>query len=151
MALAAVLVIGPRTGRFRDGVNANPFPAGNLPLAMVARANAALCAESAGALEALMALTVEHLRTRRQFGKPLAGFQAIHHIIKLGGQFLPHFAAHLLHHLPERLRIVLQPFQPGAQFVQGEKRFPPKHLARLFCAQVLMTNFIADFVADIRL
>jgi len=35
VALAAVLVIGPRTGRFRDGVHANPFPAGNLPLAML--------------------------------------------------------------------------------------------------------------------
>jgi pimeloyl-CoA dehydrogenase len=45
----------------------------------VERANAALCAESAGALEALLALTCEHLKTRRQFGAPLARFQALQH------------------------------------------------------------------------
>jgi alkylation response protein AidB-like acyl-CoA dehydrogenase len=43
------------------------------------RANAALCAEAAGALEALLALTTEHLRTRRQFGAPLSTFQALQH------------------------------------------------------------------------
>lgn len=43
------------------------------------RANAALCAEAAGAFEALLALTTEHLRTRRQFGAPLAKFQALQH------------------------------------------------------------------------
>ncbi|MDE2398443.1 MAG: acyl-CoA dehydrogenase family protein, partial [Burkholderiales bacterium] len=45
----------------------------------VARANAALCAEAAGALDALLALTAEHLKTRRQFGSPLARFQALQH------------------------------------------------------------------------
>lgn len=45
----------------------------------LARANAALCAESAGALEALLAQTCEHLRTRRQFGAALAKFQALQH------------------------------------------------------------------------
>jgi pimeloyl-CoA dehydrogenase len=43
------------------------------------RANAVLCAEAAGALEALLALSTEHLRTRRQFGAPLAKFQALQH------------------------------------------------------------------------
>lgn len=43
------------------------------------RAEAALCAESAGALDALLAMTAEHLRTRRQFGVPLAKFQALQH------------------------------------------------------------------------
>lgn len=43
------------------------------------RANAALCAESVGALEALLELTVEHLKTRTQFGAPLAKFQALQH------------------------------------------------------------------------
>jgi alkylation response protein AidB-like acyl-CoA dehydrogenase len=43
------------------------------------RANAALCAESVGALEALLDLTAEHLRTRTQFGAPLAKFQALQH------------------------------------------------------------------------
>jgi pimeloyl-CoA dehydrogenase len=54
---------------------------GALPLVerAVERANAALCAESAGALEALLALTCEHLKTRRQFGAPLAKFQALQH------------------------------------------------------------------------
>lgn len=45
----------------------------------VERAGAALCADSAGALEALLALTCEHLKTRRQFGAPLAKFQALQH------------------------------------------------------------------------
>ncbi|MDE2604629.1 MAG: acyl-CoA dehydrogenase family protein [Burkholderiales bacterium] len=40
---------------------------------------AALCAEAAGAVEALLALTAEHLRTRKQFGAPLAKFQVLQH------------------------------------------------------------------------
>ena len=40
---------------------------------------AALCAESAGAVEALLSHTAEHLRTRRQFGAPLAKFQVLQH------------------------------------------------------------------------
>jgi pimeloyl-CoA dehydrogenase len=43
------------------------------------RAAAALVAEAAGALEALLELTAEHLKTRRQFGAPLAKFQALRH------------------------------------------------------------------------
>jgi pimeloyl-CoA dehydrogenase len=43
------------------------------------RANAALCAESVGALEALLDMTAEHLKTRTQFGAPLAKFQALQH------------------------------------------------------------------------
>ena len=43
------------------------------------RAEAALCADATGALEALLALTVEHLKTRRQFGAPLAKFQVLQH------------------------------------------------------------------------
>ncbi|MCC8395846.1 acyl-CoA dehydrogenase family protein [Paraburkholderia sp. MMS20-SJTR3] len=45
------------------------------------RANAALVAESVGALEALLDHTAEHLRTRTQFGAPLAKFQALQHRI----------------------------------------------------------------------
>jgi alkylation response protein AidB-like acyl-CoA dehydrogenase len=54
---------------------------GALPLVerAVERAEAALCAEAAGALDALLQLTAEHLRTRRQFGAPLAKFQALQH------------------------------------------------------------------------
>lgn len=54
---------------------------GALPLlqAAIARGEAALCAECAGAAEALLQLTVEHLQTRRQFGQPLAKFQSLQH------------------------------------------------------------------------
>jgi len=40
---------------------------------------AALCAEAVGAMERLMELTAEHLRTRKQFGQPIARFQALGH------------------------------------------------------------------------
>jgi pimeloyl-CoA dehydrogenase len=47
--------------------------------AIVDAANAALCAEAAGVVEALIAHTAEHLRTRKQFGAPLAKFQVLQH------------------------------------------------------------------------
>lgn len=69
-----------------DGVEAGADrvigpPGGALPVVQraVDRAEAALCAEAAGALDALLQLTAEHLRTRRQFGAPLAKFQALQH------------------------------------------------------------------------
>lgn len=40
---------------------------------------AALCAEAAGAVEALLVHTADHLRTRKQFGAPLAKFQVLQH------------------------------------------------------------------------
>jgi alkylation response protein AidB-like acyl-CoA dehydrogenase len=40
---------------------------------------AALCAESVGTMERLLELTLEHLRTRQQFGKPIGSFQALQH------------------------------------------------------------------------
>ncbi len=40
---------------------------------------AALCAESAGAMEKLIEVTAEYLATRKQFGVPLARFQALQH------------------------------------------------------------------------
>lgn len=40
---------------------------------------AALCAEAVGAVDALLAQTTEHLRTRKQFGAPLAKFQVLQH------------------------------------------------------------------------
>lgn len=39
----------------------------------------ALCAEAVGAMERTLALVVEHLRTRRQFGRPIGEFQALRH------------------------------------------------------------------------
>ncbi|HUG24445.1 acyl-CoA dehydrogenase family protein [Piscinibacter sp.] len=43
------------------------------------RATAMLCAEAAGAIEALIDMTAEHLKTRKQFGAPLAKFQVLQH------------------------------------------------------------------------
>ncbi|RZI81664.1 MAG: acyl-CoA dehydrogenase [Rubrivivax sp.] len=40
---------------------------------------AALCAEGVGAMEALLALTVDYLNTRKQFGVAIGSFQALRH------------------------------------------------------------------------
>ena len=40
---------------------------------------AALCAEAVGAMERLVALTVEYMNTRKQFGVVIASFQALRH------------------------------------------------------------------------
>ena len=40
---------------------------------------AALCAEAVGCMEQLIAMTAEHLRGRRQFGRPIGTFQALQH------------------------------------------------------------------------
>lgn len=47
--------------------------------AVLDAATAALCAEAVGAVEALLSYTAEHLRTRKQFGSPLAKFQVLQH------------------------------------------------------------------------
>lgn len=54
---------------------------GALPLVEAAsdRAAAALCAEATGAIDALVEMTTEHLKTRRQFGAPLAKLQVLQH------------------------------------------------------------------------
>jgi alkylation response protein AidB-like acyl-CoA dehydrogenase len=41
--------------------------------------DAAHCAEALGAMQKLLELTTEHLKTRQQFGSPLAKFQALQH------------------------------------------------------------------------
>ena len=40
---------------------------------------AALCAESVGLMEKTLAVTVEYMNTRKQFGVPIAAFQALQH------------------------------------------------------------------------
>src|ERR1700722_17809875 len=52
-----------------------------LPALVAAHDHAILemCAGALGAMEAAIALTAEHLKTRRQFGTSLAGFQALQH------------------------------------------------------------------------
>jgi alkylation response protein AidB-like acyl-CoA dehydrogenase len=42
---------------------------------------AALCAEAVGAMDSLVAMTVEYMNTRKQFGVPIATFQALRHRI----------------------------------------------------------------------
>ena len=40
---------------------------------------AATCAEAVGAMDKIMALTVEYMHTRKQFGVPISSFQALRH------------------------------------------------------------------------
>ncbi len=40
---------------------------------------AAMCAHAAGAMDRLVEITAEYLKTRRQFGRPLADFQVLQH------------------------------------------------------------------------
>jgi alkylation response protein AidB-like acyl-CoA dehydrogenase len=42
---------------------------------------AAACAEGVGLMDRMLAVTVEYMNTRKQFGSPLAGFQALRHRI----------------------------------------------------------------------
>ncbi|HWK48146.1 MAG TPA: acyl-CoA dehydrogenase family protein [Stellaceae bacterium] len=46
---------------------------------VVDRAIAGLCAEAVGAMQALNALTLDYLKTRKQFGQPLGSFQVLQH------------------------------------------------------------------------
>lgn len=62
-----------------DQVVGHPGDAWPLVERAAQRAAAALVADAAGALDTLLAQTVEHLKTRRQFGTPLAKFQALQH------------------------------------------------------------------------
>ena len=66
-----------------DGVAAEPLgqPGGAFPAieAAVARGIVALCAEAVGAMEVACETTLDYLKTRKQFGRPIGGFQALQH------------------------------------------------------------------------
>ena len=56
-------------------------PQGAWPVieAVAERAVAALCAEAVGAMDVIVNSTAEHLKTRRQFGRPIGTFQVLQH------------------------------------------------------------------------
>jgi alkylation response protein AidB-like acyl-CoA dehydrogenase len=46
---------------------------------VIDEAIAALCAEAVGAMQAMQDLTLEYLKTRKQFGRPIGSFQVLQH------------------------------------------------------------------------
>ncbi|SAL37397.1 Acyl-CoA dehydrogenase [Caballeronia cordobensis] len=68
---AVIVRAADMLGHARDG--ADILEAG------IGRGIAALCGASVGAMERLIEMTAEYLNTRRQFGQPLAAFQALRH------------------------------------------------------------------------
>jgi pimeloyl-CoA dehydrogenase small subunit len=46
---------------------------------VIHEAIAALCAEAVGAMQAMQDLTLEYLKTRKQFGRPIGSFQVLQH------------------------------------------------------------------------
>jgi pimeloyl-CoA dehydrogenase small subunit len=62
-----------------EGVLGEPGAALPLVERVVDEAIAALCAEAVGAMAAMHELTVEYLKTRRQFGREIGSFQILQH------------------------------------------------------------------------
>ncbi|MFO1306065.1 MAG: acyl-CoA dehydrogenase family protein [Burkholderiales bacterium] len=67
-------VVVPDTARLGAIDGGRPLLEGVRRMAIVA-----LVAEAVGCMDALLALTLDYLRTRQQFGRPLAAFQALRH------------------------------------------------------------------------
>ncbi|MFN0164195.1 MAG: acyl-CoA dehydrogenase [Burkholderiales bacterium] len=81
---AAALVDGSQSARLElRGVRADPIvaaPAGGLVLRdAIDHAAVATAAELVGLMERALELTLDYLRTRKQFGKPIGSFQALQH------------------------------------------------------------------------
>ena len=64
-----------------SGVRATALNDNALPLIehAVDEAIAALCAEAVGTMQAMHELTLEYLKTRKQFGRPIGSFQVLQH------------------------------------------------------------------------
>jgi pimeloyl-CoA dehydrogenase small subunit len=62
-----------------DMVLGEPGAALSLVERVVDEAIAALCAEAVGAMSAMHELTLDYLKTRQQFGRPIASFQVLQH------------------------------------------------------------------------
>jgi alkylation response protein AidB-like acyl-CoA dehydrogenase len=101
---------------FRDAPAALIAPAGAGFAALELAADigiAAVCAEGVGAMDKLVALTVEYMNTRKQFGVTLATFQALRHRIadvKMQlelGRSMSYYASLKLHEPPEARRRAL--------------------------------------------
>jgi pimeloyl-CoA dehydrogenase small subunit len=74
---AEITFSGVRVGP--EGVLGEPGQALALVERVVDEAIAALCAEAVGAMAAMHELTVEYLKTRRQFGREIGSFQILQH------------------------------------------------------------------------
>jgi pimeloyl-CoA dehydrogenase small subunit len=77
MRAAEITISGVRVGP--EGVLGEPGAALPLVERVVDEAIAALCAEAVGAMAAMHELTVEYLKTRRQFGREIGSFQVLQH------------------------------------------------------------------------
>jgi pimeloyl-CoA dehydrogenase small subunit len=77
MRAAEVALTGVRVGP--EAVLGEPGAALPLVERVVDEAIAALCAEAVGAMAAMHELTVEYLKTRRQFGREIGSFQILQH------------------------------------------------------------------------
>ena len=74
---AEITLAGVRVGP--EGVIGEPGAALPLVERVVDEAIAALCAEAVGAMAVMHELTVDYLKTRRQFGREIGSFQVLQH------------------------------------------------------------------------
>jgi len=74
---AEITLAGVRVGP--EGVLGEPGAALPLVERVIDEAIAALCAEAVGAMASMHELTLDYLKTRRQFGREIGGFQILQH------------------------------------------------------------------------